>query len=398
VLLLEVANIASGVGNAVVTITIPWLVLELTGSPAAAGLVAAAGSLPAMVSAPLAGWFIDRFGRRRVSIVSDVLSASSVAAFPLLSLRGELGLGVIIALAVLGATFDPAGYTARRALIPAAAGAAGTPVDRLNGVHEGLFAGGWTIGPLLGALLIGTVGAVASFWMPFALFLAAAGCMAALGVRRADELGPLPAGTAAVPAVGTGLFRGFVVVWRDRVLRTVTIAVLVLAAIYLPTEAVLLPTHFEQLGRPGGLGVVIASLAAGATIGAFAYGWLSARFSRLAITRMVVVGTAVSLWPMALLPPLPVLAAAAFGLGLSWGPFNPLLNSLVQRRVPAEEQGRVYGVQLSAFYAAPPAAMLGVGLAVERFGVRATYVALAALLTGWAVLALTNRDLRRIDD
>ena len=53
VVLLEGANGASGVANAVVMIVIPWLVLERTGSAAYAGLVVAASSLPGIVAAPL---------------------------------------------------------------------------------------------------------------------------------------------------------------------------------------------------------------------------------------------------------------------------------------------------------------------------------------------------------
>jgi len=35
--MLQVSNIASRIGNGIVVITVPWLVLELTGSPSAAG-------------------------------------------------------------------------------------------------------------------------------------------------------------------------------------------------------------------------------------------------------------------------------------------------------------------------------------------------------------------------
>ena len=48
---------------------------------------------------------------------------------------------------------------------------------------------------------------------------------------------------------------------------------------------------------------------------------------------------------------------------------NPLLNSLVQTRVPAHVQGRVYGVQTALFYAAPPLGLLLAGIAVEAWGV-----------------------------
>jgi MFS family permease len=398
VILLEAANLASGVGNAIVMLTIPWLVLERTGSASSAGLIAALSALPAIVVAPLVGWLVDRFGRRQVSVVSDILSALAVASIPVVAMLGPLDFPMIVALAVIGATFDPAGYTARRAILPDAAEAAGRPVDPLNGVHEGIFAVGWTIGPVIGAVLIATVGAVQSFWAPFALFLVAAVCVAAMRVGDAGQR----ARAEQDGEMGTGLrwqslTRGLTALWRDRPLRLVTIAVVVLAAIYLPTEAVLLPTYFERLGDPAGLGIVISALALGAMIGAFSYGWLRRRLRLSTMARLVLAGVALSIVPMALLPPLPVLAVAGFFLGLSWGPADPMMSTLVQTRIPPQEQGRVYGVQMSAFYAVPPIAMLIIGGAVEQFGLALAYLLLAVLLAAFSIAAMLSPAVRELD-
>ena len=71
---LQVANLSSGVANGVVMITVPWLVLERTGSPAQAGLLAALVSLPGIFVSPVIGGLIDRVGRRAVSALSDICS------------------------------------------------------------------------------------------------------------------------------------------------------------------------------------------------------------------------------------------------------------------------------------------------------------------------------------
>ena len=211
-----------------------------------------------------------------------------------------------MALAVLGATFDPAGYTARRSILPDAAEAADRPVDTLNGVHEGIFAIGWTVGPVAGAALIAAVGAAQSFWAPFVLFLVASGCVAAMRVGDAGQRARAEAGADGEADRGwTSWTQGFTALWRDRPLRLVTLAVVVLAAIYMPTEAVLLPTYFERLGEPGSLGIVISALSLGAMIGAFGYGWLTRRLRLAAIARLVLAGVALSIVPMALLPPAP---------------------------------------------------------------------------------------------
>ena len=97
---------------------------------------------------------------------------------------------------------------------------------------------------------------------------------------------------------------------------------------------------------------------------------------------------------MALLPALPVLFVAAFVLGLSWGPFNPLISTLIQQRVPADQHGRVFGVQTAVFYAAPPLGMVLTGLSVERFGLNDTYLVLASILSFTALVVLLTKSLR----
>lgn len=397
-MLLEVANLCGGVGNSMVTVTMPWLVLETTGSAAGAGVVAGLVTLPALLAAPVAGWLVDHWGRRQVSIASDLLSALSVAAIPIVAWLGGLGFATIALLAVVGATFDPAGYTGRRALLVDAAEATDTPLDRANGIHQGVFAVGWMLGPLIGAVLIATVGAVSSFWAPFALFLVAAVAVVAMGVGDAGQRA-----RAARQAEGTelggwdGVVLGLTTLWRDGALRTVTVAVVILAAVYLPTESVVLPTYFERQGSPASLGVVIAALAGGGAIGAFGYGWLRLRLGMRAIARLSIIGTAVAVVPMALLPPLVPLTIAAFLLGLSWGPMEPLLSSLVQQRVPDDVQGRVFGVQLSLFYAAPPLAMVATGVAIEGWGIATTYLVIAAALVVVSAVLVTRPGLAHLD-
>jgi MFS family permease len=393
VFLHQLSNFVSGLGNSIVMITIPWLILQETGSPAFAGLVAAISALPGLFISPIGGWLVDHIGRRSVSIGADLLSSLSVMAFPIVALTSDLSSLTILLIAVVGAIFDPAGYTARKTLLADVAKASEIKLDRLNGIHDGFMGLAWIIGPAVGAGLISTIGAVNSFWVSAALFIIAALAIAFLRVgnlgRDARDLAEQRGEVS-----NRSIHVGFQVLWSDKLLRTITISILVLAAVYLPTETVVLPTYFEQLDNPAGLGIVISALAAGSTIGSFGYGWISTRLSRRTLVRMTLIGTAVSIIPMAFLPPLPLLATAAFFLGLSWGPFNPLISTLIQQRVPADQQGRVFGVQTAVFYAAPPLGMVISGLSVENVGVRTTYLFLAAILSTTAILALLTKSLR----
>ena len=398
VLFLEAANLTSGLGNAVVMLAFPWLVLQETGSAAAAGAVAAISALPALLAAPLTGWLVDRLGRKPVAIGADVVSALSVAAVPIVAMTIGLTYGSILTLAIVGAIFDPAGYSARRALIPDAAQASGVDTDRLNGIHEGVFLVGWTAGPLAAAALIASVGAASAFWLPCALFLLAAIAVAAMRVGDAGQRARVEAQAAGLNDGGlSGLVRGFTALWKDRALRVLAIAVLIIAAVYMPTEAVILPAYYNSLRDPASLGIVIAAISGGSMIGAFSYGWILARVRPSMLVRIILIGTTLSVLPMTLLPPLPVLAAFGFILGLVWGPFNPLFSTLVQRRIRPEEQGRVYGVQLACFYAAPPLGMVVAGISVDAFGVSMTYLALGLLLAACSLPIVFLRSIRDLD-
>ena len=393
VVLHQLSNFSSGLGNSIVMITIPWLILEETGSPAFAGLVAAISALPGLLISPIGGWLVDHIGRRSVSIGADLLSAVAVVAFPIVALTSGLSSSTILVIAVIGAIFDPAGYTARKTLLADVAKASEIKLDRLNGIHEGFMGVSWILGPAIGAALISNVGAVNSFWVAGGLFIFAALTIAFL---RVGNLGKEARDLAEKMGEKSdrSLRVGFQILWRDKLLRTLTIAILVIAAVYLPTETLVLPAYFEEQDNPAGLGIVISALAAGSTIGSFGYGWISARMSRKNLVRATLIGTAVSIVPMALLPPLPLFLLAAFLLGLSWGPFNPLETSLIQQRVPADQQGRVFGVQTAVFHAAPPLGMVLAGLSVESFGVSTTYIVLAAILSVTAILALLTKSLR----
>ena len=374
-------------------IVIPWLILERTDSPAFAGLVAAISALPGILVSPIGGWMVDHIGRRTVSVGADLLSSLSVAAFPIVAATFGLSNPSIFLIALLGATFDPAGYTARKTLLTDVAKASDTDLNHLNGIHDGIMGVAWILGPAVGAGLIASVGAVNSFWVSAALFIIAALAISFLRVGDAAKESRETA-EASGAETNSGMRVGIKTLWDDKVLRTLSVALLIIAAVYLPTEAVVLPTYFEDVDNPRGLGFVISALAAGSAVGSFGYGWISARMKRKTLIRSILLGSAVSIIPMAVLPPLSVLMLAGFLLGLSWGPYSPLISTLVQQRVPAHLQGRVFGVQTAVFYAAPPLGMVLAGLAVESYGIKATYIVLAGVLSVTSMLVLLTKALR----
>ena len=376
--LLQVTNAVSGISNGVVMITVPWIVLELTGSAAKAGLLAALSSLPGIFVSPVVGGLIDRFGRRAISMFSDVMSMISVLMFLVINAVGDLTYSWILIIAVLGACFDPAGYTARKALIPNAATASGIEIDSANGRHEGIFAIGWMVGPAIGSACIKWSGPMLAFAVTAVMFAAATIAVSLMNVD--DEHGK----TVAHHEDGhesffASLREGFHALTRDKPLFALAIGFMFLSGLYMPIDTVIFPTYFESINNATGLGALFASLAAGMVIGSFAYGRLAAKFSASALLRIVMVVSTASLMPMVILPPTWLFVVLGFFAGLSWGPFNPLWNSIVQKRVQPELQGRVYGLQMSLLYAAPPLGQLIVGASVDHFGLQSTFVVVMAV-------------------
>ena len=385
---LQTANLASGVANGVVMITVPWLVLERTGSPARAGLLAALVSLPGIFVSPVVGGLIDRVGRRAVSALSDAMSCLSVLLFVVGELVTELTYIWIALFAVLGAVFDPAGYTARKALIPNAAQASSIDVERANGRHEGFFAIGWMLGPALGAWCIDFGGPTVAFATTSGLFLVAAFAVRSMRIRehRGDHGGvPEPFWRA--------LHGGWTLLRNDRPLLVFTLGLTVMSGLYMPIDTVIWPTHFEAIDNAAGLGAVMSAVALGVVLGAFAYGRLASRLPTSVLLRGIVVLSTATLLPMGFLPGTVVFAALAFVTGLAWGPFNPLWNTVVQRRIEPASQGRIYGLQMSLVYAAPPVGQMLVGWGIESFGLRATF---SVVLGAFAITSATIASLRSL--
>lgn len=150
---LWIGTVISFLGDWFNTIAIYELVRELTGSPLALGAVFITKMLPFALVSPLAGLIADRFNRRRLMIVSDLLRMVVVLGFLLIDTVGELPLlYVLIALQVsISAAFIPA----RNAAIPNIT----TPQELLTA--NTLMSATWSTMLAIGA----AVGGLATEWL-----------------------------------------------------------------------------------------------------------------------------------------------------------------------------------------------------------------------------------------
>jgi MFS family permease len=391
---LELATLLSGAGNGAAMVVLPWIVLELTGSAGAAGLLAAATAIPLLGSSLISGTVVDTLGRRRTSVMSDLLSATSVAAIPIVGQLVGLSLGWLIVLAVVGAVFDPAGVTARETMLPAAAGRAGWPLHRANGVHEAVWGVAFLLGPGVGGVLIALVGGLNALWFTAVAFVASA---LLVGFLRVPDAGR-PEEHHVPDGFWSGTRDGLRFVWRDRLLRALLVITAVLVSVYMPVEGVLLPVEFEAQDQPGRLGLVVMAMSLGGIAGALGYGLVGRRWRRSTLYRGALVMTGVFLLVLATLPPFGVMLLAALFIGVAYGPVGPLVNLALQTRSPERMRGRVVGIITSAEYAAGPFGYLVVGAATERFGVQPTFLAIGAAIMVVALATLAVRSLRELDD
>lgn len=376
-LLLEAGTLLTGIGNGVALVVLPWLVLDLTGSAAAAGLVASAQIVPLLVASLFSGTIVDMVGRRRTALVADVLSGVSVAAIPVLAAFDRLDVVWLVVLTMLGAALDPAGATARESMLPGAATAAGWSWDRANAVHEAVFGVAFLLGPGLGGLLIGVVGA------DNALIATAVG----FGLAVLLTLFLHVAGAGRPPAekrperVWHATVEGFRFVWHTGLLRNSMLLMCLVVAAYLPFESVVLPVYFNELGEPETLGLVVTAMSAGGVVGSLAY----PPVVRIVGRRNLFVGCVVlacgSLLGLATLPEARwALLLFAVLTGLLWGPVNPILNLAMQVLSPEHMRGRVIGVVTSAAYAAGPIGLAVSGPLIDAFGVERTSLGVATVV------------------
>ena len=253
----------------------------------------------------IAGAAVDYLGRRRVSMISDGLSALAVAAVPVIALTfgvDAINVAVLAGLAALGAFFDPAGMTARETMLPEAATRAEWTLDRANSVYEAVFNLAYIVGPGIGGLLIATLGGINTMWVTAGAFVLS---ISAVAVLRLEGAGT--PNREHLPQVWAGIVEGLKFVWHTPVLRTLAFVDLAATGLYMPMESVLFPKYFTDRNEPAQLGWVLVALSVGGLIGALGYAVWSKYSNRRTIMLIAVLVLGVAMTVIAFLPPLPVI-------------------------------------------------------------------------------------------
>ena len=391
--LLAASAMFASVGNSAVHIAIPWLVLEITGSSANAGVVLGISGFSVIFTAPIIGGLIAILGPRPVSIWADIISAASVVLFPIVGTLFGLNLASLLIIAIAGALFDPAGATARKSLIQAVAERDGLSLTKFNGTYEAAATIGTVIGPTGAALAISFVGINTTFYL-IAIVFVLASCLAMF----------IPVVTSHIrtkePFSVGNVFRetriGMNALWRDKPLLSLVGLYTLLTAIYMPVESIVLSRYFRDLNEPRTLGFVLSAMSVGIVIGALQFHRAVRTFSpgNLVIISMTLIGAVVC--AMAFLPNAIIFIALGLALGLAFGPVSPMSNYLVQKRMPQHLHGPVFGTQFSLMYLATPAGTLALGLIVQSVSIAPLLFVIGALFIGVTLLVGFTGPLRQL--
>jgi MFS family permease len=338
-----------------------WLVLELTHSGAALGLVVALQTLPVLLLAPYGGVIADRLDKRRVVILLQSAMGIQALTLGLLTVTGAARVWQIGELAALLGLNNAFENPARQSFMLEMVG----PDHLRNAVslNSVLVNVARTVGPAVAGLLIATVGDGVCFLINAGSFVAVIGSLMAM-----DR-------TALSPTLPTPRARGQLREGLRYVRSTPALAIplLMMAAIGCLTYEfqVSLPVMASRGLHAGATGFGFMTAAMG--IGAVAGGLLVAARGKTGTRPLVVAATGFGV-AMALATLAPSLALELVALGLAGGAsisFMATGNSTLQLNAAPGMRGRVMSLWFVAFQGSTPIGGPIVGGVMELLGARA---------------------------
>ncbi|MFF9848206.1 MFS transporter [Streptomyces litmocidini] len=375
------ANAVSVTGNSLTLIGVPWFALETTGSPGKAGLVAFFAAVPVVLAAVTGGPVIDRLGRRRVSITSDLVCGLALAGIPLLHQTGLLRFWMLCALMAVTGLFHAPGEMARHVLVPDLAGRAGTSLTRAASLYDAVARGARMTGAAIAGLLVAFMGPGTVLYVDAATFAVSALLVTATlrGVPSAEPLREGP--RLSVARYRADLREGYSFLFRARLMLGIMIMVMVTNGLNQSWSSVLLPVHArEELGGPAAQGLLVSVFAGCALAGALLYGAIGERFPRRVVfTAGFLIGGAPPYVVAALTDTTPPLLVTLAASGLGVGVLNPILTTVAYEQVPDELRSRVVGASTAGVLLTTPLGGLVAGLLVERVGLTATLLGIGTL-------------------
>jgi MFS family permease len=340
----------SVLGTNISTLALPLLILALTQSPAQAGLLSATRLIPYLFFSLFAGVFIDRWNRKTVMIVCDLLRWLALGSIPLAFLLGWLNVPQLYIVAFIDGTTYVFFSLAQISSLTNVVHPVHLPrAFALSEVTESL---GTLLGPGLGGLLINAAGstvfgAAIAYLIDSTTYLVSALSLffmrASFQLQREQAVASSEEHTQLQGLrLRESLLIGWRFLWRQRYLRLMVLLMMAFNLFLGPLTLITILLGQKQLHiSVAALGLIISVGGVGALCGSIVSPWTQ-KYLRLGQAALLVVAliaadfvllaTAQSAWQLAL------------GNALAWFllPFYTVPMVVYRLRlVPDELQGRV---------------------------------------------------------
>lgn len=376
-----VGNSLSNIGTWFQNLAAAILVYRLTRSTFLVGVVNFAQLIGAFVLAPWAGSAADRFDRRRLLVVTQVLAAVVSAGLAIVTWRGAATAPVVIAAAALLGLSLAFMVPSLLALVPLLVHP--RDLDTAISLNSITFNLARAIGPVLAAAVIATAGIAPAFAInavSFSLFVVVLLVLRPRPQKRVVGARPKLRESARMVA-------------GHPVLRTLLLVVMAVSVTTDPVNTLTPEFATEVLGREDTVtGYLVGAFGAGATVAAVTLtGWLRRR-PRGLVEAMVT--ESLGMLAFAFAPTLPLAMAGMAVAGAGFIGAITRSTTRIQREVDDDQLGRVMALWSLAFVGSRPFAALLDGGIAELAGVRvgAAVMSLPAL-AGALLVHRTNRRL-----
>ena len=373
---LWLAQIGSVLGDQLARVALTILVYGRTHSALLAAVTFAASVVPDFLGGVFLAGLADRYPRRRVMIVCDVIRLVLVLAMTVPRLPIALLVVLLFAATMAGSPFT----SARAALYPEV-------------LHGDLFVLGTAVtlttyqfAQVLGLALGGAVVTLAGVR---GALLVDAGTFAISALIIRLWVRPRPAARSADAAPssrGSDVLAGIRLVFRDPQLRTPMLLGW-LALFYNAPEAIATPLASGLRAGDVGVGLILASLACGAAVGAIAFGRLASPATRLAWMRPLAVASCATLIAFAFQPDFLLVLVILFVAGLC-DCYQIVAVTLFVRATPDRHRSQAFGLAQAGMSLGQGAAMIAAGAAAQRYA-PATVVAVAGALGAVAAIIIS---------
>jgi MFS family permease len=366
-------------GDAFTLIALPWFVLQVTDSGTATAGILLSLQLPAILTSMSIGSLIDRFQPRAIITIDNGLRTLIIGTIPILHWFGLLELWLLFLLTFLAGMLVPATEVGSRSVLPDLV--EDKDLDAANMLWSFSLNLSLVVGPAVAGLL------VASFGGPSVLLIDAA-TFAVMALVAAT----MPNVERGKPSMQAPLSErlGLRQLWDMKVVRYTTLLSLVFFFSYGPLEAAM-PVYSDAILQTDarGYGLLWSALAVGALIGTLSSTTLSQRLRLGVALPLIAFLWGASLLPMAFTNHLWLACGLLLLGGLMWGPYTPMETTLLQRNVPKEQLGRVFGARSTLLTGGSPLGLAvgGILLAFVPATSVIAFSALACILVGLSGLA-----------